>query len=79
MPHGEWETEHNVVHYKTQPCVVCKKVTSLDLPLNEFQRWQGGEHIQDVWPEKTLMERETLISGTCSDECWDKLWGVEEE
>jgi hypothetical protein len=66
-----------VISYETKPCVVCGKVTTVELEVDKFQRWQDGEHIQHVWPDKTLMERETLISGVCSDECWDSLFGEE--
>jgi hypothetical protein len=66
--------------FTSQPCVVCGKVTEVELDTDKFRRWRiEGEKVQDVWPEKSLMERETLISGVCSDKCWDELWGEEEE
>lgn len=67
-----------VIQHETVPCVMCGKVTTVELEADKFRRWRiEGEHIQDVWPEKTLMERETLISGVCSDLCWDRLFGEE--
>lgn len=59
----------------TKTCPVCDKVTSLNLFKEDYERWQGGDLIQRVFPYMTRIERETLISGVCSDECWDILWG----
>ncbi len=38
-----------------------------------FNRWQSGTKIQDAFPTLSPEERETMVSGVCSDECWDKL------
>ena len=62
--------------FKSTPCVVCGKVTELELPTAKLEAWRGGEFIQVVFPEMTNQEREVLISGVCSDDCWDKLWCV---
>lgn len=35
--------------------------------------WICGKLIQDVWPHATEIQREQLITGICSDECWDKV------
>lgn len=59
-------------------CPNCNKQTDIELEAEKLHRWQAGEHVQDVWPEKSAIERETLISGVCSDECWDKLFPPEE-
>lgn len=56
------------------PCAMCNKVTTLVLPTDEVIRWRAGEHIQKVWPDMPTMKRETLISGVCSQQCWDLLW-----
>ena len=67
-----------MVILETQPCAVCHKVSQIKLEDAKVRRWMAGEHVQDVWPEKTAMERETMISGVCSQEHWDKLWGDNE-
>jgi hypothetical protein len=46
---------------------------------SKFDRWQQGENIQNVWPEKTPMERELIKTGFCSDECWLEYLGPGEE
>lgn len=35
-------------------------------------------HIQDIFPYLSPAERELLISQTCS-ECWDKMFGTDED
>jgi hypothetical protein len=66
-----------------QTCPFCKKVYQPDLsqqPDFEVKRrqWKGGMLIQKVWPEATTVEREQLMSGICSDKCWNKFLGPEE-
>lgn len=67
------------VTIETPPCVVCRKISYIEVDAAKFHRWQSGEHIQNLWPEKTPMERETMISGVCSQEHWDELWGDDDE
>jgi hypothetical protein len=55
-------------------CPVCHTAYLIEVDEDKFERWQAGEHVQDVWPEKSTIQREQLISGVCSDECWDELW-----
>lgn len=47
-----------------------------DLPItqSEFDRWQSGELIQNVWPHLSADDREFLISGICGED-WDSLFG----
>jgi hypothetical protein len=42
-----------------------------------FDRWRGGELIQNAFPDMDPGERELLITGT-HDACWDKLFSEEE-
>jgi hypothetical protein len=60
---------------KCKPCTVCG--TTKEFTLNDMAvaAWEAGGHIQKVMPDLTQMDRETLISGVCSDKCWDELWG----
>jgi uncharacterized OB-fold protein len=48
----------------------------------KYRRWKGkvepwtGRNrpmIQDVWPEASAIAREQLMTGLCSDDCWDKF------
>lgn len=42
----------------------------------KYLRWRNGESIQDVWPDATATAREQLITGICSDKCWNQFLGV---
>ena len=44
----------------------------------DIEKWHKGECIQNVFPDATRTEREQMISGICSDNCWDNYIGVEE-
>jgi hypothetical protein len=59
-------------------CTVCDKIEYVVLDKQKYDRWVAGELIQNVWPEKTAAQREQLVSGTCSDQCWDKLFSEDE-
>lgn len=63
--------------FKTQ-CCVCQKIHDIEVDSVKYFRWQSGELIQDVFPEKTFDERELMISGTCP-ECWKKYFESEDE
>lgn len=54
-------------------CPCCKKVYTPVL-----ERY-NGETIQKQFPNAPLWQREQLISGICSKECWDKFLGVKQE
>jgi hypothetical protein len=47
---------------------------SLDREL--VNRWQGGENIQQVFPDMSAEDRELLISGI-HPVCWDQLFPKE--
>ena len=65
-------------------CPFCSKQFEPILAKREdfVQRWlqhEKGQLIQRVWPEATNEEREQLISGVCSQKCWDDNMKCEEE
>ena len=45
-----------------------------------LKRPQGDDRlIQDIYPDAKPFEREQLMTGICSDECWDEWLGVESD
>jgi hypothetical protein len=58
---------------KTKPCPGCKRVRTLEVSEEDFERWRNGTLIQRAFPELTADEREGLITGYCGP-CWDKLF-----
>ena len=60
-------------------CPNCKKIYTPDLATQpnfeeKLVEWQG-RLIQNVWPEATLIQREQLMTGVCSDKCWAEYLG----
>ena len=39
------------------------------------ERMQPEACIQDEFPNATAMQREQLLTGLCSDKCWNKFLG----
>lgn len=62
---------------ETQPCIVCNKVSTLDIPTQGMFYYNQGKLIQECFPELSIGDRELLITGT-HDECFDTL-NIEEE
>jgi hypothetical protein len=60
-------------------CPKCGKISDIAVDKERYVRWVKGEHIQDVWPELSTDERELIMTGFCSDECWIEYIGPEEE
>lgn len=45
--------------------------------LTELERPKGDDrNIQDIFPNEPLWKREQLITGICSDKCWNEFLGV---
>ena len=59
-------------------CRMCGKQYNLKAEKEDIQKWMNGMNIQDALPYMPEEQRELLISGTCP-ECWDKLFGGEEQ
>lgn len=60
-------------------CPNCGAEDSVVVEKDKYVRWVKGEHIQDVWPEMPTTQREQIMTGFCSDECWIEYIGPEEE
>jgi len=52
---------------------MCHQRSTIMLDKEKYDRWQAGEHVQNVWPEMSPENREVLISGT-HPKCWDYLF-----
>ena len=57
---------------RTSPVTAAVTTMELDITMDQYARWRGGELIQDAMPQLTVDEREFVISG-CTPKCWDKL------
>jgi hypothetical protein len=56
---------------KTQiTCPNCKKT------YNPILERKTSQLVQEEFPEATAEAREQLISGICSDKCWDEFLGA---
>ena len=53
-------------------CPNCKKEYRPDLGERKYPKML----IQKEFPNATPTQREQLITGICSDECWDEFLGV---
>ena len=59
----------------TRACIMCGSTSAVELDADKLARWQGGELVQKVWPDKPAEERELLITGT-HPECWADMFKV---
>ena len=62
---------------KTKTCTVCGEYEVWSLDRQAVEIWQGGEYIQNAFPDMSAEDRELLISGT-HPACWNKLFGEDE-
>lgn len=51
-------------------CTMCRQVYTLDVQMQDYQRYREGAMVQDAFPYLSAGQRELLISGLC-DTCWD--------
>jgi hypothetical protein len=58
-------------------CPQCNKITNVEMTIDQHYKWVNNiGHIQHIFPEKSMDERELLISGICG-ECWKNIFGNE--
>jgi|TARA_R110002126_G_scaffold248758_1_gene391562 hypothetical protein len=57
---------------RTSPVTAAVTTMELDITMDQYARWRGGELIQQAMPNLTLDEREFIITGITKT-CWDKL------
>lgn len=65
------------IKVQTPPCPWCKQPSFLSLEDWKLEQMKSA-HVQDVFPEMSVDDRELLISGTHAA-CWDAMFGDEEE
>lgn len=59
-------------------CPFCGQVTYIQLPAEDYAKWQAGALVQDAFPYLSPETREQLISGIC-ESCWDSTFGGDSE
>jgi len=59
-------------------CPMCGGATDITVGKVDFDRWQQGELIQNVWPDATPEMREVMISGM-HNACWKKMFAADTE
>lgn len=67
-----------IVTYQTKPCIQCHYPSSVAVDEDALRRWQSGTLVQDAFPHWTPEMRELLITGI-HPECWDQMFGDDEE
>lgn len=58
-------------------CTITGKLYEVTVPTRDYQRWQQGELIQNVFPRLSADDREFLQTRTTPAE-WDEKYGSEE-
>ena len=59
----------------TKPCIHCNKTSSIDAETQQqYDDYIAGiKLVQNIYPEKSIDERELLISGI-HPKCWEKMY-----
>ena len=55
-------------------CPVCGASTVLEVPAEELAAYEAGALVQDAFPDLSITERETIITGMCRS-CQKKFFG----
>ena len=61
------------------PCLVCNTVKKYTVTQKQYDMFRKGRSAFMAFPQLTMMEIESLISGICSDECWEKLFNEDQK
>jgi hypothetical protein len=63
---------------KCNPCLICKETAYITVPTDGYMQWLQGTLIQDAFPDMSVGDRETLISGIHPG-CWEILYPADKE
>ena len=63
-----------IVEMVTPRCPACGQDETYEADLGEVFAWQGGELIQNVWPDLSPEEREQRMTGY-HPSCWTRVFG----
>jgi hypothetical protein len=59
-------------------CLFCDHFSELrGVSKTAYEKWRGGVYADDAFPDMTIAERETLISGT-HEKCYDNAFGKDD-
>ena len=59
-------------------CPRCGNKAIIEVDLDGYMRWVGGEHVQAAFPTLDANHRELLMTGI-HPACWDEMFSEEEE
>lgn len=64
---------------ESSPCLVCNTVKKYTVTEKQMNAFRKGRSVFRAFPHLTVMEGESLISGICSDDCWEKLFNEDQK
>ena len=64
---------------ESAPCMACKTIRKYTVETKQADAWLKGKPTAFAFPNLTVMEIESLISGVCSDKCWDSLFNDDQK
>lgn len=64
---------------RSKDCPECGEHKNFTVTEEQYKQWNdpNGPHIQNIFPNMHVDDRERLLSGLCAP-CWDKVLGPEE-
>jgi len=57
---------------RISPVTAAVKTLELDITMDQYSRWRGGELIQNAMPNLSADDREYIMTGMTPED-WDKL------
>ena len=64
-------------YYTVQPCINCGASHEFSVDIYAYGAWQDGTLIQNAFPDLTIDQRETLMTGRCAT-CQDLPYNGQE-
>lgn len=62
----------------TKTCPFCGGASTFTLDAERVAAWRAGAYVQNVFPELSAADRETLVSGSCGP-CFDLAFPEEDD